>query len=95
MKFNLVLPVFALFLVFNSPIAHGTLTSEAIKVKNALSSGQQCAGTWGVDSSKAGQDTKIFGVREFNDGIQYQVYHSAERPRIWTWDFRIINIKCS
>lgn len=63
-------------------------------VRSSLESGKVCSAYWGVESSKPGQKTRVHGVRKMNGKTQYQVEHSAEYEKIWTWDFRIERIEC-
>lgn len=74
--------------------ASADISSEGLSVKNALANSKSCSATWSNESSKAGETTDVFDVRELNGMTQYQVYHSAENPRIWTWDYRLENIVC-
>jgi outer membrane lipoprotein-sorting protein len=85
---------FILFGVFLYSGIHAASAEDVSNIQEALSSGKECSATWSSESSKVGQKTIIFNVRKLNGEIQYQVYHSSERPRIWTWDFRIEKIKC-
>ncbi len=71
-----------------------SLSYEGKSTLEAINSGKKCIATWSNESSKSGQDTKLFGVRELNGKTQYRVFHSPENGQIWTWDFRIYNIKC-
>lgn len=80
-----------LILTFN---VNAAITAAGYEVQNLLSEEKRCITTWSSESSKAGEDTEVFGVRELNGKTQYQVYHSAEYPRLWTWDFRVQDIMC-
>jgi len=84
----------AVMLFILSTSAFASITDEGKATQVALDSGKTCTTTWSVESSKSGLATQVFGVREMNGKTQYQVYHSAEMGKIWTWDFRIQGINC-
>ena len=90
MKINLK-PILVLLVSLS---ASAEISSEGFSVKGALENGKSCSATWSNESSKAGETTDVFDVRELNGMTQYQVYHSPENPRIWTWDYRLENIAC-
>ncbi len=82
-------------IIFIAINANATISPEGTIVKKSLEDGKSCSAIWSNESSKAGDSTNVFDVRELNSMTQYQVYHSAEHPRIWTWDYRLENIKCN
>lgn len=95
MKKVVTLSGFALILTLSVSVSAGTLSYEGKSTLDAINSGKKCSATWSSESSKSGQDTKVFDVRELNGKTQYKVFHSPEHGNIWTWDFRIYNIQCN
>ena len=91
MKLSGVACILCVFLVSN---AVASITEEGDSVKKSLSEGKRCMATWSVESSKEGQKTEIFAVRELEGKTQYYVSYSNEYSKIWTRDFRITGIKC-
>lgn len=79
------------FLISNAIAA---ITEEGSSAQKSLSEGKKCMATWSSESSKEGQETEIFAVRELDGKTQYYVSYSNEYPKIWTWDFRLMGIKC-
>lgn len=71
-----------------------SLSYEGKSTLEAINEGKKCTAIWSSESSKAGQDTEVYDVREMDGKTQYRVFHSPENGRIWTWDFRIYNIQC-
>jgi len=80
----------------SSPPQKVGLTAQGKAVQEALNEGKTCTATWGEDSSKTGQNTRIYAVRvePSEKKTQYQVDHSTDYPRIWVWDFRLKKIEC-
>ncbi|QSX31487.1 hypothetical protein JYB88_07690 [Shewanella cyperi] len=74
---------------------NAAISTEALTVKHALINGKKCTATWSAESSKTGEVTEILAVREFDGKTQYQVFHSQDYPKMWTWDFRLNKIKCN
>lgn len=84
----------AVLLLALSTTALATIPEVSKATQAALDSGKTCTAIWSAESSKKGEATKVFGVRDLNGKTQYLVYHSASVGNIWTWDFRIQDIKC-
>ncbi len=68
--------------------------SQGGAVQRDLAGGKKCTAKWTANSSKPGVATDITGVRVLDGKTQFNVYHSPEQGRIWTWEDRLSHIRC-